>query len=349
MSGAARLDGVDVARAVAIAGVVHLHLGPFRGLAWDGTAAGLASDLLALLARLAVPFFFVTAGYFFGRKLAEGRAPLPLVRRQASRLLTLYLVWSAAYVVVPALLHALNRRSLASAASVLRERVGWAAERPLTFLLQGPQEHLWFLPALGCGLLAAAWAASCRWSERATLAAGLGLYAVALAGGSYVASPLGLALGFNPRNGPFVSVAFVAAGVAIARREADGGRRGAALGPVLLGGGLLLALAEALALRRLYGRDLAAHDALLGLLLAGPGLFLVARHATGRPPAALVRVGRLTLGVYAAHMLLALPLSHAHLPAGAAGEIALPVLVYAATVLVVLAMARVPRLAPLVA
>lgn len=342
----ARLDGVDAARALAIVGVVHLHLGPFRGAAWAGTLAGQASEAAALAARVAVPFFFVTAGYFFGRKLAAGADPLALVRRQGGRLLFLFAAWSAASVLAHAVLRGLNRRSLAAALQGAAERVSWAAERPVAFLLQGPQEHLWFLPALAIGLGTSGLAAARGWSGRATLAAGALLYAVALLGGSYAATPLGLDFGWNPRNGPFVAVLFVALGVAIARREARGapGLSGAAL----LAAGLALALAEALALRRACGRALGAHDALLGLALAGPGLFLLARQSAASPPAGLVRLGRLTLGVYAAHVLVALPLARLPL-GGAALEIARPLLAYAATVALVAAIARAPRLAPLVA
>jgi len=342
-TGTSRLDGVDAARALAIVGVVHLHLGPFRGPAWAGTTAGLASGLASLVARVAVPFFFVAAGYFFARKVGRGACPMATFRAQALRLLKLYVAWSALYVLAAASLRAVNRHSLAAGLDAVRERVGWAAERPVTFLLQGPQEHLWFLPALVLGSLALAAGLAAGWSAARVAAVGGALYAVALLAGSYAATPVGFSLGFHPRNGPFVSVLFVALGAVLASRPVA--RSTAAL---LLGAGLGLALAEALALRAAVGLDLSAHDALLGLVLAGPGLFLVARAADGAP-AGLARAGALTLGVYAAHPLVAMPLERARPALGAAGELLVPAIVYAVTLVLAQAAARAPRLRFLVA
>jgi surface polysaccharide O-acyltransferase-like enzyme len=256
--------------------------------------------------------------------------------------------------VAAALASGLNHLSVAAAAHTTAARLGWALDRPVTFALQGPQEHLWFLPALAIGLAALAAARAAGLRARTVVALGLALYAVALLAGPYSRSSLGLHLAVNPRNGPFGSVLFVAMGALLGERESarDGGNglpagRGAAW--ALLVCGLAATLAEALVLRRL-GVVPAAHDALLGLVLAGPGLFLVARTATCAVHPGLVRLGQLTLGVYAAHALVAMPLSRlaGHFP-GFAGEIALPVLVLALTAVLAVAMARAERLRPFVA
>jgi len=350
VSDSSRLEGIDVGRAIAIATVVHAHVRAFHGPEWAGTLPAAVSEWLALVGRVAVPFFFVTSGYFFGRKLAKGGDPAALFRRSARRILWLYVVWSAAYLVLPALASGLHHLSPAAAEATLAARLRWGLARPVTFLLQGPQEHLWFLPAVVLGLGVVAGTRARAWSATAPVAIGLAFYAVALAGGSYTA-PLGIHLAFNPRNGPFVATLFVGTGALLAERESRIGRAWASAraGWLLFLGGLALCVVEALALRP-WGRDPGSHDALLGLVLAGPGFFLVARHSPLAAPAWLSGLGRLTLGIYAAHVLVALPVSHlAARLVGATGEISAPVLVFLGTAALALALSRSPRLRPLVA
>ena len=343
-----RQAGVDAVRAVGALAVVLIHVGPFRGAEWEGTAAGLAGAFLNQLCRFAVPFFFLAAGYFFGRKLGAGAEPFALLRKQAMRLAVLFAFWSAAYLLVPAVLRGLNHRSLGSVSAFLAEKVSWAVHHPVTSLLQGSAEHLWFLPALGLGLAALAAAHALRAPAPLVATVAVGSYLVALLGGSYAPSPLGLPLGWDVRNGPLVAVPFVFLGDALSRRAAVPARIAAALAL----GGLALSCLEAVWLSRAYGSPLASHDVLLGTALLGPGVFLLALAARGVEGGILPRLGALTLGVYAAHMLVALVLGKgldalALSPVGR--ELLLPLLVWGGTMLAVAAAARVPRLRPVLA
>ena len=177
----------------------------------------------------------------------------------------------------------------------------------------------------------------------------VGSYAVALLGGSYAPSPLGLDLGWDVRNGPLVAVPFIFLGDALSRRSPV---TAAASATVALAG-LALSCLEALTLGRLYGSPLASHDVLVGTALLGPGVFLLALAARGVEPGTLLpRLGALTLGVYAAHMLVALVLGKgleavALSPVGR--ELIFPVVVWVGTLVAVAVAARSPRLRPVLA
>jgi surface polysaccharide O-acyltransferase-like enzyme len=336
-------------RALGALAVVLIHVGPFRGSEWEGTAAGLGGAFLNQLCRFAVPFFFLATGYFFGRKVGSGAAPLPMWRKQAGRLAVLFAFWSAAYLLVPAVLRGLNYRSLDAFGAFLADKLAWAANHPATSLLQGSAEHLWFLPALALGLAALAAAHALRVPPRAMAVVAVASYLVALLGGSYAPSPLGLDLGWDVRNGPFVAVPFVFLGDALSRRGTVAARSAA----LLAGAGLALSCVEALLLEHLYGSPLASHDNLVGTALMGPGVFLLSLAARGVEPGSLLpRLGALTLGVYAAHMLVALVLgkglgAFSLSPVGR--ELLFPLVVWVGTLVLVAAAARSPRLRPVLA
>ena len=126
-----RQAGIEAGRALGALAVVLIHVGPFRGPEWEGTAAGLGGAFLNQLCRFAVPFFFLAAGYFYGRKVCSGAPPLPVLRRQAGRLTVLFAFWSGAYLLVPALLRGLNHRSPEAFGAFLTEKAAWAAGHPV--------------------------------------------------------------------------------------------------------------------------------------------------------------------------------------------------------------------------
>jgi surface polysaccharide O-acyltransferase-like enzyme len=340
-----RLDGIDTLRAVAVAAVVYIHLSPFRGAAYDGTTAQVAADLLNLPCRFAVPFFFLAAGYFFAARLHRQGSPLRSAALSARRIGGIFVFWSACYVVVPAILRGWRRGSLASVGDAILERIVWLSAHPWITVFEGPQEHLWFLPALitALGLLAVAlWLG---FTPSHVVAAGVVLYLVALATGSYQALT-GADIAFNPRNGPFVALLFVATGAWLHGRPVVSRR--AALGVASFG--LVLCLAEAVMLSAIADRSISSHDALLGTVPLGIGVFLFAlaspRLGSGT---VLPGLGRLGLGIYACHMLVALPLATMRPDvAPLAGELLLAPVVLAASVAAAWAMAQHPRLARVV-
>ncbi|WP_230482068.1 acyltransferase [Sphingomonas sp. Leaf21] len=188
-----RIDGIDLMRLVAFAGVVLIH-----AVANGSFDHPVAADVIALCARFAVPFFFIAFGYLLARRASSATAGRLLLR-----LAPPFLFWSLAYVLY--FEHSL--RGLLSPAAIVR------------LLITGLDGyHLWFLPALGvAGVIFAI--VQGRFGWRAVLALGVLFYALALAFG-----PLRLLLGlprppFNTRNGPFFGLLFVTAGAWLRHRD----------------------------------------------------------------------------------------------------------------------------------
>ena len=78
---------------------------------------------------------------------------------------------------------------------------------PVEAMFQGTAPHLWFLPslALRACINAAFFELQAKWGA---LACSLALFVVGVLGGSYTATPMGLDLKFNTRNGPFMGFMF---------------------------------------------------------------------------------------------------------------------------------------------
>ena len=71
---AKRIYSIDTMRIIAMVFVVLIHTEPFEGM---GRYGNLANFLIDSSARFAVPFFFLTSGYFFAYKpFVEIRPPI---------------------------------------------------------------------------------------------------------------------------------------------------------------------------------------------------------------------------------------------------------------------------------
>lgn len=278
--------------------MLQIHFGPFLGPDWNGTALADLSGALVFLSRLAVPFFFAAAGYFLQR---TARADALSVRAtaQAKRLLRLYVVWSLIALLVRASLRGLHHASFGEMSEPVRRAFESLREHPLNFLFQGPEEPLWFLPALALSVVLHAALESDR--RLRSLAAPLAI-ALAVSGVASGAYGLGsLPESFNPRNGPFFSFPLVLAGARLARRP----RPGVARSTIVLVAGLCIMTLEAWCLRALTGAQMRSHDALLGCFVAGPALLALGLNVRGRAVETLARISPLTLAVYCCHSLVA--------------------------------------------
>jgi surface polysaccharide O-acyltransferase-like enzyme len=78
--------------------IVCLHASVMKRLRVEGGAYGYLIDLpLNLVFWIAVPFFFLASGYFFGKRVDRGHEPLELLRESAWPLLLLF-VYGPAYM-----------------------------------------------------------------------------------------------------------------------------------------------------------------------------------------------------------------------------------------------------------
>ena len=295
---ATREEGLDAFRALGALGVIQLHFGPFRGAAWEGTELGILSLVASFLARLAVPFFFITSGYLLARRGAPGtlgRATLV----QCRRILFLFVAWSLIALAFRGALRAIHHRSIAAFLEPSLRFLAQLTSRPLDTLLRGSEEHLWFLPALATGLALYTAFDALAWSRRLRPTAAAAVLAVGLLGGSY--GVLDFSATLNPRSGPLLAFPLVTLGAWMA------GTAGLGLRAALVGvlAGLAVMGFETFQFYLQTGASPVSHDALLGFFVAGPALLSLARLWTGRSTTLLAKAGRVTLGVYASHTLVA--------------------------------------------
>jgi surface polysaccharide O-acyltransferase-like enzyme len=213
---AARNTTIDLFRVIAIFGVILVHTDPVTRKVFTSAPEHLANLMITGAGRLAVPFFFVVSGYFFGRKLRAGAPPLPLFARYAKRLLRIWVLWSLVYLLIPLRLGQWQHQGWWPA---VVEQFRQMAAHPTLIVFVGGKGHLWFLMAL---VMALAMVAVCeklraRWLFHASAIA---LYACGLLSGLYANTAAGFSMPFDPRNGPFMSALLVACGYWVAGHDA---------------------------------------------------------------------------------------------------------------------------------
>ena len=298
---AARLSSVEAIRVIAIVAVLCIHAVPF-GHATGRTVVGTTWDAATVvnqLARFAVPCFFVLSGVFWGRRTESPENRWPVTRSTVTRLLLLFVGWSLVYVfpwegdrVVPDF----PTRWWANVDTNIR----WISRHPWQVLFAGTNGHLWFLMALAQATLIAALFRG-RLQDRWLLVLGAALFLVYLLAKPYRGTSLGLALGFNPRNGPFVSTLFFVLGMRLARRDATARWLRYGGGLALLG--LTLSMLE-LTWLHAHTRTTLAQDLVVGTIPFGVGMAMVALSGhRWLSHAALASLGTSVLGIYASHLI----------------------------------------------
>ena len=277
-----RLLGIDSMRFLACVAVIFLHCFP---------ATGLPKIMVDQVARFAVPFFFVTSGYFLAAKLLrEENATVYL--RYVQKILILYLAWSAIYFLDPP----------------LRGNFGVVyQERFYTFVSQPWEEawfvgisgHFWFFISLMLTVLTLMLFRLRYLSYFLGLA--IVLYVIGVLGKAYEATPIGISLGINTRNFIFFSSLPFALGVMIRVRSWTVSAQPAILMTLV---GIGLHVGEAWFLRTYYGVDM--QDYGFSTVLMGVGAFFLAKQGfASLETDRLAQLGKLTLGVYAVHILVA--------------------------------------------
>lgn len=128
---------LDIAKFISAFLVICIHCGPLLDVSETGNFV-----LVQIIARLAVPFFFVASGFLLFQKIDlqrewndyENKAKL---KHYVGRLCKIYLIWTILYLPFNYLLVSENGISLMEILRYLRD-----------FFFTGSYYHLWFLPAL---------------------------------------------------------------------------------------------------------------------------------------------------------------------------------------------------------
>lgn len=148
---ASRIYSIDAMRIIAIVFVVLIHTDPFQGVNAYGNMMNFGTKTIS---RFAVPFFFITSGYFFALKTAT-RDPTKYLAKRITKLTSLYLF--GLVLVGPTFFGSRLSQAELADQSLRATAVSSIAEflDPVELLYYGTSvsEILWFLPALLFSLL----------------------------------------------------------------------------------------------------------------------------------------------------------------------------------------------------
>ena len=266
----ARLSGPDALRFVAFCAVVVLH-------ALGDTSGQPGAALVGNVMRFAVPFFFLLSGYFL-----SGTASFStILLRTLRRLVPVFLVWLVIYMWAAGDLATFGRPALMARYLVTG----------------GPAYHLWFLPALGIGIVIVA--AMRRFSVLLALLA-MGLFVFGLAFGAYRDALHLPDLPIGSRNGPFFSVPFIALGYLAAQRSIPS----AGVGVAVALAGLTLQCVESFVLSSGW-KTSASADYFVGTAPFAFGILVLSFHLKNSPVTKwTAELGRTALWMYCIHALI---------------------------------------------
>ncbi len=294
-----RLDSVDLFRLLAIIAVIALHTEPFASQSAPMGDTFNLPTLIAQISRFAVPFFFIISGYFWGRKISETNSALYPSAKLAQRISIIFFIWTLIYAI-PFSLAVFSQNSIVHLIKIIYCELVSAATNPTTLFFQGTKPHLWFLPALICCIaISAIFVANNRKNELLTIA--IVLYAFGLLAKSYAATPIGVHIPFNTRNGPFFALLPFVSGYMLS--QARQMPHWPALGFISIIFGYTLQCIELATLHNNYHTNL-NQDFVIGTYFIGLGFSLCAlsNHKYFQVPS-LALLGRNTLGIYVAHFI----------------------------------------------
>lgn len=327
-----KILGIETTRVAAIFAVVCIHTHPFRDIQYPDTTFKTLSYFIDQACRFAVPFFFVTSGYFFGKKLVDGAEIRILLYRYCKRLAIVFLIWSAVYAVIPPywLMETLKYGPLKPFYWQFNNTLNWISNNPLTFIIQGTSTHLWFVSALMIAFLILTFFISFGLQKYIIPFSAL-LYAIGLLGGAYSTLPIGIHLPIPARSGPFLGTLFVALGWWLSNRP----KPKASVAYLIIIVGFVLHMTEAIFLIEYI--DETGNDYLLGTIPYGVGVFMLAlTHPRMGRSTFLPSLGKFTLGIYVFHPLIWWGIAALSLWIdGPSWEIISPVLVYILTAYIV--------------
>jgi surface polysaccharide O-acyltransferase-like enzyme len=257
-----RLGSIDAARWLCCFAVAFLHSTP--GL--DVTSPSSIAVLISIACRGAVPFFFVTSGYF-----AKSGSQIRTIRRLAP----VYISWLIIYSI------------LANRIDQLQSFRTWATG--------GVAYHLWFIPTLMFTLIVVPNTVK----YCGLVATGLLCTTLALCSLGFDAYRFLLIIPAIDGTRLMMAPLIVYIGIVIRRTEIS-------LSPLvslsIFMVAWVVAVSEETAIAHLSHSPLVSHANVTSTILMGPALFLCAKSLS-RASIWLSALGKVTLGVYAAHLL----------------------------------------------
>lgn len=180
MSG--RIYSIDSMRILAMVFVVTIHTDLFRGV---GTYGNVVNFVIDSSARFAVPFFFMTAGYFFALKTAR-RDPIAYFINRAATISSIYvfglLLTAPVFLAGTAVREGTGEQDITSV--IVQRLFEFGSPLELIYYGNSVSEILWFLPALLFSLALICLFARANMTNY-LLPVSLGFHIIGLLGASY--------------------------------------------------------------------------------------------------------------------------------------------------------------------
>ena len=342
-----RIPSIESFRVLAIFAVIFWHSHFLSSLSQfaDGNFFVVLNGYLVWW--VGVPYFFITAGYFFQRSVLTQGNPMAQFHRYASPLAWILLVWLCIYTVTPAdwpaevRHHGLWQPFYAEAL----KNIQLLESRHLWVFIEGvrPVWHLWFLPALIFSLAILTLVAIGQLQRHLALLAA-GIYVLILAEESTPRNLLNAPVPLGPW---LIAIPLVVIGGWLAERRES---VSTIMAWSLILGGYAVALMEGTVMKMVLHSSMQVikgHQ-FLGGILFGLGIFqlALAKPQLGRSTP-FPFLGQLTLGIYVAHILVMYTITpfvwklSDKVPLWG---LLLGLMVYGATVVFVVALTRVPIL-----
>lgn len=346
-----RIASIESFRVLAIFAVILWHTSTFvpnLSRFAEGHLPVILAELVVvtgyLLWWVGVPYFLITAGYFFRKSLLRNEDLIAQFRRYVSPLGWMLFVWLCIYMVVPSnwpaevLSHGWWQPFYLAA----QKNVHLLADKHISLFLEGgrPVWHLWFLPALIVSLAVLTLVAICKLQK----------YLVHLIVALYVLILAEEFIGGDPFNSTIYlgrwmqAILLTTIGWWFAERE----QPSMAMAWGLIVGGYVLAVIEGTIMMAMFhgSHQAIQQHAFLGGIALGLGLFLLAlAKPTLGQSTPLPFLARFTLGVYVSHILVMYtlrPILWPKLGSWPLREVLGALVVYAVSVLVTLGVGKVP-------
>ena len=242
---AARNNTIDILRLVASLFIIFLHIRYGVKNQW-------MIVIIRLMARWAVPFFFMVSGYFYQKSLES--APDAALRVNLTKILSIIIIANIVYIPMAYLNHHL-------------------------FLLQnlftGDYFHLWFLHALLIGFIAVYGLYKLKAGGFLSLAIALLIYAAVLLSHSYT-----FVIGYAPADKnafvPFLSIPFMIAGTVFYKKNGIKNKVTLLVGIIAATVGFIIQLAEVKQISTYAGGDMQFPQFLFGTPVFATGMFIIA-------------------------------------------------------------------------
>jgi surface polysaccharide O-acyltransferase-like enzyme len=200
-----RVQGIDTFRVLAIFAVIIIHTSPFAEYNYGNYFYKYINLALNQASRFAVPFFFIVSGYLWGVKVRLGNCPILTAIRSIKRILFIFCIWSLIYLLpynFETLRQSIYTYGFIGPIKLIYWDISDQLQNPLKLLMQGTSAHLWFLVALSLSMGISAVFIK-RTSFNLLFIFSLMLYVYGVLAKSYANTPIGIAVEFNTRNGPF--------------------------------------------------------------------------------------------------------------------------------------------------